>query len=77
MNPMDMLKNLFGSGSNPQQFLMQQLIGSTNNPMLNNLIKMAQNGNSQSVEQFARNFCKERGKDFDKEFNNFMSQLKR
>ena len=29
-----------------------------------------------NIEQFARNMCKERGKDFDTEFKNFMSNIK-
>ena len=38
------------------------------NPMLRNLMQM----DSTSVENFARNYCKEKGIDFDKEFSMFM-----
>ncbi|MBQ8044711.1 MAG: hypothetical protein IJ272_11335 [Clostridia bacterium] len=46
------------------------------NPMFRDLIQKAQKGDKQSVENFARNICKERGIDFDKEFANFMSNFK-
>ena len=46
------------------------------NPMFRDLIQKAQRGDRQSVENFARNICKERGIDFDKEFANFMSNFK-
>ena len=44
--------------------------------MLNNLIQMAQKGDTKGVENFARNLCKEKGQDFDKEFATFMSNFK-
>ena len=47
-----------------------------NNPMFRDLIQKAQKGDKQSVENFARNICKERGIDFDKEFANFMSNFR-
>lgn len=47
------------------------------NPIIGNLVKMAKNGDSKSVETFARNMCKEKGIDFDKEFAQFMSKIKR
>ena len=71
-NPINIIKMLMTKG-NPQQML-KKMVG--NNPMINNLIDMAQSGNSKGVEEFARNFYKERCKDFDKEFKEFMSQFK-
>lgn len=47
-----------------------------NNPMFKDLIQKAQKGDKQGVENFARNICKERGIDFDKEFSAFMSNFK-
>lgn len=47
-----------------------------NNPMFRDLIDKAQKGDRQSVENFARNICKEKGIDFDKEFSAFMSNFK-
>ena len=65
MNPIQILSKF--KGQSPQQIAMQ-LIGNTNNPMINNLITMARNGDKQGVENFARNVLKEQGRDFDKEY---------
>jgi hypothetical protein len=75
MNPINMVKNMFGKGTNPKQILEQLVMGNSN-PMMNNLMQMAQNGNGQSLENFARNICKERGLNFETEFAKFMSQIK-
>ena len=69
-NPMQLMQMI----KNPQQFLMQAFSQKSPNPMISNLIKQAQNGDEKAVESFARNFCKERGMDFDKEFSNFMGK---
>lgn len=74
-NPIENIKSLIGKNETPQQ-ITQQLLSNTPNPIFNNLIKMAQSGDSKGVESFARNICKERGKDFDKEFSEFMSNFK-
>lgn len=65
MNPMQLLTQF--KGQSPQQIAMK-LIGNTNNPMLNNLVQMARNGDRQGIENFARNVLKEQGRDFDKEY---------
>ena len=77
MNPMQMLQMLMKKGNNPQQ-MAEQMIQSMggNNPMLSNLIQMAKDGNNQNIEQFARNICKSKGIDFDKEFSSFLSNFK-
>ena len=62
------------SGSNPQQLIMS-FLQQQNNPMANNLLQMAQNGNTSGIEQIARNICAQKGLDFDKEFNSFKQQL--
>lgn len=75
MNPMALLQML--KGGNPKTFLMNMIsnqIGNQN-PMVNNLIDMAKNGDNQGIETFARNLFKEKGMDFDKEFKNFMDQF--
>lgn len=76
MNPMQVLQTFMGKGGNPQQLVMKALgmVGNSN-PMISNLVNMANQGNSQGVEQFARNFMKEKGMDFDKEFNSFMNNF--
>ena len=72
MNPIEMIKNI----KNPQQFL-NNFMNNNSNPMLGQLIKMAQNGNSKEIEAFARNVFKEKGRDFDKEFSDFIKQVKK
>lgn len=62
-NPIQMLKNL----------IMNKQI---NNPIFKEIITKAQNGDSKGVEQFARNLFKEQGRDFDKEFGEFMKSFK-
>lgn len=60
------------SGKNPEQLMMdflQRNMGGT--PMGNNLIQMANRKDSRGIEQFARNYFKQQGMDFDKEFNAF------
>lgn len=75
MNPIEIIKGFMSKGVNPQQ-IITNMINKDSNPMMQNLMKMAQNGNTQEVENFARNICKERGIDFDKEFSNFMKQIR-
>ena len=74
-NPIEMIKLFMEENKTPQQIL-QKMISNNSNPVLNNLINMAQTGDSKGVENFARNVCKEKGKDFDKEFSEFMSNFK-
>lgn len=70
MNPMEFFKGI----KNPQQFVMNML-GQNQNPMATQLMQMVKNGNTNQIEQFARNICKERGMDFDKSFAEFMKQI--
>ena len=48
----------------------------TEGSALENLMQMANSGNNKGIENFARNVCKEKGIDFDKEFNSFMNDFK-
>lgn len=62
-NPIQMIKNLI---------INKQI----NNPILKEIITKAQNGDGKGVEEFARNFLKDQGRDFDKEFGEFMKNFK-
>ena len=75
MNPIGIIKNFMQKGLNPEQ-MISNMISQNSNPIMQNLMQMAQKGNSKEVEDFARNICKERGIDFDKEFSNFMKQIR-
>lgn len=75
MNDMiSFIKSMFGK-MNPQQIVMN-ILKNNSNPIFSNLISMAQKGDSNSVENFARNYLRENGKDYDTEFSNFMSNFK-
>lgn len=76
MNPIEILKGFMGNGGNPQGLVNKALgMVGNNNPMIANLVNMAKSGNTQGIEQFARNYMKERGMDFDKEFASFMNNF--
>ena len=73
MNPVSIIKQYMLKGLTPKGILSKMNI---NNPILNNVITMAQNGDTKGVEDFARNICKQKGLDFDTEFNKFKDTLK-
>ena len=52
------------------------MIKSNNNPMIKNLVEMAEKGNTEGVDNFARNIFKEQGRDFDKELGEFTKNFK-
>lgn len=75
MNPINMLKGMMGI-SNPKDMAMKMLKNNTN-PIFNNLMQMMEKGDDKGIEQFARNICKEKNIDFDKQFGNFMNNFKK
>lgn len=76
MNPIQIIKTFMSKGGNPKQAVMQAVSKNQPNPMINNLIQMANNGDIQGIEVFARNLFKEKGRDFDKEYENFMQNMR-
>ena len=73
MNPLNMIKGMMGN-INPKNMVMNMLKGNTN-PIFANLIEMANKNDVKGLENFARNYMKEQGKDFDKEFNDFKNMF--
>ena len=69
-NVQEMIRN----GYNPQQ-IVTTILQQQNNPMAMNLLTLARNGNFQEIEKIARNVAASQGKDYDKEFQAFKSQL--
>ena len=64
------------NGKNPQQLMLNYLEQqSQSNPVMSNLLTMARNGDTASLEQFARNLVASQGKDFDTEFREFKSKF--
>lgn len=75
-NPLMFLKMM--NGMHPKEFLMNIMQSQMpNNPVINNMVNLANNGDKSGVENVARNLFKERGIDFDKEFTSFMSNFKK
>ena len=72
-NSIQMIKNIINS-PNPQE-IINKMVG--NNAILLDLITKAKNGDTNSIESLARNLYKENGRDFDKEFAQFMSNFKK
>lgn len=73
-NPIQLIGMMRRSG-NPQAFMMNMLQQNMNNPLLTTLLSLAQQNDTQGIEQIARNVVQERGLDYDKEFEDFKHQL--
>lgn len=57
---------------NPEQIAISMLQQySSGNPVMQNLLVLAQKKDTKGIENVARNMAKERGIDFDSEFNSF------
>ena len=75
MNPMNLISLL--KGRNPQELVMSMIQSNNiNDPTINDLIKYAQNNDIENVNKIAENYFNQRGMNFQKELNNFMSMLK-
>ena len=69
----NMMKN-----GNPEQMMMSMLEQSAqNNPILENLLNMAKNNDSEGIESYVRNVAREKGIDYDKEFNTIIQNFKK
>ena len=75
MNPLNVIKGMMGI-SNPKDMAMKMLKNNTN-PIFANLTQMMEKGDDKGIEQFARNICKEKNIDFDKQFGEFMNNFKK
>ena len=73
-NPINMIKMMMGKMS-PKDMAISMLKNNSN-PVFANLLEMANNNETEKLEQFARNICKEKNIDFDKDFANFMNNFK-
>lgn len=71
------LMSMFRNG-NPQEIVANMVKETANqgNPIMQNLSTLIENGNTQEIENVVRNIAKERGIDFDKEFNSFKQMFK-
>lgn len=77
-NQMAQFVEMVNNNKNPQQFVMNMLEErASQNPIYQNLATMIKSGNTQGVETVVRNIARERGIDFDKEFNSFKQMFRR
>ena len=76
VNPADLI-TMIRQGKNPQQLVLNILESNLAqvNPIAANLLDLAKNNRTAEIERVARNLCEQKGIDFDKEFNNFKSNL--
>lgn len=63
VNPFQLIQLIKG-GMNPQQLVMN-LLQNNNNPILQNAVNLAQNGNITALENLARNLAQQRGLNYD------------
>lgn len=76
MNPMQLLSML--KINSPQQVATQIINQNfSSDPLMLNLLKMAESGNEQGLKQFASNFFKSQGSSLEKEMTNFMNMLQK
>ena len=73
-NPMQFVNMLKGI-KNPKDAVIN-MIKSNNNPMIKNLVEMAEKGQNDKIEEFARNLYREQNRNFDQEFGEFMKNFK-
>lgn len=80
MNPLDTIKNFLNNGGSLEKAIQSAMANTVknnnSNPMFSNLINMAKEGNTEGIENFARNLFKEQGRDFDKEYAEFRKNFK-
>lgn len=67
--------NFMKSFKSPKEAVMN-MISKSDNPIISNMVNLANSNNNDELVKVARNLCKERGIDFDKDFQKFMSMFK-
>ncbi len=68
----EQIKKSMIKGTTPKS-IFKRITG--NNPIFNNLVEMADKGDTKGVETFARNFLKQKGLDYDTEYKKFKDKL--
>lgn len=72
LNPLQLLQQI--KNGNPRM-VAEQIIQSNyaNNPTMQNLLRMGQNGDIRGLEQFATQYFGQQGRDFNTEMQNFLN----
>lgn len=76
MNNLPQFINMMKNVNNPKQAVLSML-GTNTSPLVKNLVEMAEKGDYQGIESFARNMFKEQGRDFDKEMSEIQQMFKK
>lgn len=60
------------------RMVAQQIIQTNyaNDPMMQQVLQMGMNNDTKGLEQFARQYFSQQGRDFDTEYKNLLNQLK-
>ena len=76
LNPMQLLSMIRNGGP---QMVAQQLFQNnfSSNADMQNLMQMANRGDSQGIQRFAQQFFGQQGRDFNSEFSNFLNLIGR
>lgn len=75
MNQMAIIQQQLNRGWSPQQIAMTLLQQQQQTPMGANLMNLVQQNKMAEIEQIARNYTAQSGKNFDQEFNAFKQQF--
>lgn len=76
MNPLELIAA--AKSGNPRQIATQIIrTNYSNDPLMTNLLDMAEKGNTQGIQQFASQFFKSQGLNFNNEMNKFMSAVRK
>ena len=75
LNPMQLLSMIRNGGP---QMVAQQLFQNnfSSNADMQNLMQMANRGDSQGIQRFAQQFFGQQGRDFNSEFSNFLNLIR-
>ena len=76
MFQLEQILQMIKSGYSPEQLVLNMMEGRMKGtPMGNNLLNLAQQGNTAEIEKIARNLASQQGIDYDKEFEAFRKKL--
>ena len=75
VNPMQLVQ-MIRNGHNPQQLMLSILAGQAGTPIGANLLKLAQNGQTDEIEKVVRNlYAQQGGTNFDEDFKSFKMSM--
>lgn len=74
LNPIELFQTL--KKGNPKEVAIQLIQNNfSNDPMAQNLLAMGLQGNQKGLEEFATDYFRQQGKDFQTELNTFINEV--